>query len=59
MSLINEIDNKFRSKWKGRDLNNYKNQHINTAKKKGLLQEFLSASTLTQARKILFGNIKK
>lgn len=47
------------SKWLGRSLANYKAQHKETARKKGLLAEFLAANTLTQARKIAFGRAAK
>jgi len=43
------------SKWFGRSLTNYKEQHTSTAKNKGVAKEFQAAPTLTQARKILFG----
>lgn len=45
--------------WKGRDLTNYKAMHEDTAKRNGCYDEFTRASTLTQARKILFGEKKK
>ena len=59
MVLLNEMESKFRSKWKGRNLDNYKSQHTKTAHRKDVWNEFIAAKTLTQARKILFGNIKK
>jgi hypothetical protein len=34
---------------------NYKEMHKGTADKKGVLKEFLAATTITQMRKILFG----
>lgn len=34
---------------------NYKAMHSKTAEKKGVLREFLAATTLTQMRRILFG----
>lgn len=34
---------------------NYRQMHRGTAEKKGVLKEFLSAPTLTQMRKILWG----
>ena len=43
------------SKWLGRSLENYKSIHKATATTKGCLEAFLSAKTLTQAKKILFG----
>lgn len=39
----------------GRLLENYKDMHKQTAKDKGVYEEFMSAFTLTKARKILFG----
>lgn len=34
---------------------NYKQMHRGTAERKGVLREFLAASTLTQMRKVLWG----
>lgn len=34
---------------------NYRQIHRGTAEKKGVLREFLAATTLTQMRRILFG----
>lgn len=34
---------------------NYRQMHKGTAEKKGVLKEFMAATTLTQMRKILFG----
>ena len=46
--------------WLGRNLNNYKNWHENTAKEKGVHDRFMRAKTLTEARRILFGgHVKK
>lgn len=38
-----------------RSLDGYKNMHEKTAKDKDVYQEFMNATTLTKARKILFG----
>ncbi len=51
-------DRKPTSTWCGRSLSNYKAMHAKTAANKGVTQELLSAKTLTQARKIVFG-VKK
>ena len=40
-------------------LQGYKEMHTKTAKSKDCLEEFMSARTLTQARKILWGVKKK
>jgi len=40
-------------------LENYKNQHAETAKSKGLVEELKAARTLTKARKVLFGEKTK
>lgn len=40
-------------------LSNYKSMHQGTAKSKNCLQDFMSARTLTEARKILWGFKKK
>lgn len=55
------MDDTFKSQstWTGRSLPNYKAMHQKTAESKGVLREFNSASTLTQAKKILFGYKKK
>jgi len=45
--------------WKGRDLENYKEMHQETAKKNGVLDQFMKCKTLTQARKVLFGDKPK
>ena len=42
-----------------RNLANYKKMHQGTAEKRDCLEEFNSANTLTQARKVLFGVKKK
>ena len=42
-----------------RSLENYKKMHNGTAKSKSVLEDFNSARTLTEARKILFGVKKK
>lgn len=42
-----------------RDLGNYKDQHRDTARAKGVHDAFMNASTLTQARRILFGTKRK
>jgi hypothetical protein len=42
--------------WKGRSLSNYKALHEATAKERGCREAFMAATTLTRARKILFGN---
>lgn len=39
----------------GRSLENYKNQQRKVAESKGVLQQLLAASTLTSARKIVYG----
>lgn len=54
MQQVNE-----KSGWKGRSLENYKEMHKETADRNGVIREFLAARTLTQARKILFGEKKK
>lgn len=41
--------------WFGRSLKNYQQMHHETARKKGVLEAFNAAPTLTKARKILFG----
>lgn len=46
---------KRKNKWLGRSLENYKKQHKDTAKTKGVSEEFKAAITLTAARKIVFG----
>jgi hypothetical protein len=38
---------------------NYRAMHSGTAKSKGVYQEFISARTLTEMRKILWGYKKK
>jgi len=38
-----------------RSLTNYKALHERRAKEKGVYAEFMSATTLTQARKLVFG----
>lgn len=43
----------------GQRRSNYKAMHHNTAKSKGVLQEFMNAPTLTEMRKILWGDKKK
>lgn len=43
------------TKWKGRNLQNYKMVHKGTATEKDVLKAFMAAPTLTKARKILFG----
>ena len=43
------------NKWLGRSLTNYKEQHKGTAESKGVYKEFMSAKTLTIARRILSG----
>ncbi len=45
--------------WRGRSLKNYKRQHHATARNAGVLDDFLGAQTLTEARKILFGTKPK
>ncbi len=44
-----------RPTWRGRSLRNYKSMHKDTAESKGVALSFQAASTLTQAKKILFG----
>lgn len=41
-----------------RNLKNYKSMHHNTARERGVLEQFFLAKTLTEAKKILAG-IKK
>lgn len=41
--------------WYGRSLENYKAQHEQTAKSKGVSKQFQEDKTLTAARQILFG----
>lgn len=41
-----------------RSLPNYKKMHEKTASNKGIAKEFQEAKTLTEARKILFGEKK-
>lgn len=41
-----------------RSLQNYKSMHLKVAKSKGREEMLMNAKTLTQARKICFGNIK-
>lgn len=48
----------FKPKKKLRSLENYKLQHAETAKRKGVYEMFMSAPTLTRARAILFGTKK-
>jgi len=43
------------SKWIGRSLSGYKATHAKTAENKGVLDQFRKATTLTAAKKILFG----
>lgn len=45
--------------WRGRSLESYKLMHRKTAEDKGVSREFQNASTLTEAKKILFGYKKK
>lgn len=45
--------------WLGRSLSNYKSMHESLAKQKGVLRDFMEASTLTRAKKILFGYKRK
>lgn len=47
------------SKWLGRDLDNYKEMHRDRARDKGLHQELMACATLTQARKVVFGEKAK
>ena len=44
--------------WENLDqrLETYKNQHAKTAETKGCVAELAAAKTLTQARKVLFGD---
>lgn len=42
-----------------RSLDNYKTMHSETAKNKGVYEEFMKCKTLTKARKILWGEKKK
>ncbi len=42
-------------KWLGRSLENFKKEKRSLAEEKGVLDKFLSASTLTEAKKILKG----
>lgn len=42
-----------------RSLSNYKEMHKDTARDKGVEKELSAARTLTQARRVLFGEKKK
>jgi hypothetical protein len=42
-------------RWLGRSLKNYKAMHYATARDKGVFEEFRTARTITEAKKILFG----
>lgn len=44
-----------KNKWKGRSLKNYKATHSELARQKGVYEQFMGASTLTRARRVLFG----
>jgi hypothetical protein len=48
-----------RSKMLEQSRANYKSMHTGTAKNKGVLGEFLAASTKTEMRKVLWGHKKK
>jgi hypothetical protein len=50
---------KIESTWCGRSLKNYLNMHKQTAEDRGCLGRFLASKTLTEARKVLRGLIKK
>lgn len=41
--------------WLGRSLDNYKQMHMQVAKSKGVSEQLQNCSTLTQARKIVYG----
>ena len=43
----------------GRSLDNYKEQFKSLAESKGVLKDFLAASTLTRAKALLHGEKKK
>lgn len=43
-----------------RDLSNYKEMHKNTAKDRGVYEQFMNCTTLSRARTVLFGKkVKK
>ena len=46
-------------RWLGRNLANYKQQHAETARKKGVFERLYTARTLTEARNIVFGTKQK
>lgn len=48
-----------KNNWLGRNLNSYKSMQSNVARKKGCYEELMRASTLTEARKIVYGYKKK
>ncbi len=47
------------NRWQGRSLESYKEMHEKTAKEKGVHEQFMRCKTLTQARKVLFGEKTK
>lgn len=49
------IDRTHKGTWVGRSLENYKSMHKKTAVDKGVEKELAACSTLTKARKILWG----
>lgn len=49
------LEHRPKYEWLGRSLDNYKRMHRNTVEKKGVIEAFTGAKTLTQAKKILFG----
>ena len=53
-----KLENK-ETKWLGRSLEGYKTTHRKAAEEKGRLEEFLSAKTITEAKKIAYGIKKK
>lgn len=46
---------KISSSWTGRSLSNYKDLHGEQAREQGVYKQFMAATTLTRARKILRG----
>ena len=47
--------NEFESGWMGRSLKNYQRMHGETARKRKVYVQFMAATTLTKAKKILWG----
>lgn len=51
-------DRTYEINWLGRSLSNYKQMQAKVAESKGVLDALMSAKTLTQARKVVYGTKK-